>query len=274
MSRCPETMSLGEIADLHGSDKGLVGPSRKWSSNNYVDVYEALFCSLRRDPVIVLEIGIGVRGDRWDAKIVHGRNPEGGASLRMWADYFPKSKVIGLDINDASHLETDRIETFVVDQSKRHQLSAFLDAIGDLDFDIVVDDGSHQAAHQQISLETIWPRLRPGGYYIVEDLNDRGLGEDESNVGSGPLVVSTRRLLRELKRSGEIPRPHAFNDTSFFDQIDEISFYCPRPVLRMRDLVIELLRALLGKGSKGLLRTEYNPASHRMVVLKKSAEGG
>eukprot|EP01062_Namystynia_karyoxenos_P063133 TRINITY_DN55953_c0_g1_i1.p1 TRINITY_DN55953_c0_g1~~TRINITY_DN55953_c0_g1_i1.p1 ORF type:complete len:524 (+),score=141.99 TRINITY_DN55953_c0_g1_i1:96-1574(+) len=36
--------------------------------------------------------------------------------------------------------------------------------------DVVIDDGSHSGAHQILSFETLFPALRPGGIYVVEDL--------------------------------------------------------------------------------------------------------
>jgi hypothetical protein len=37
-------------------------------------------------------------------------------------------------------------------------------------FDVVIDDGSHVPEHQLISFESLWPAVKPGGLYIVEDL--------------------------------------------------------------------------------------------------------
>jgi len=37
-------------------------------------------------------------------------------------------------------------------------------------FDVIVEDGSHVPSHQLISFETLWPSVKPGGVYIVEDI--------------------------------------------------------------------------------------------------------
>merc|ERR1712029_878213 len=37
-------------------------------------------------------------------------------------------------------------------------------------FDIIIDDGSHVPNHQLVSFETLWPSIKPGGMYIVEDI--------------------------------------------------------------------------------------------------------
>ena len=55
---------------------------------------------MRRLPIRLLEIGIG------------GYNMQsvGGASLSMWADYFPEGRIVGIDVAD-KRLELDpRIE--------------------------------------------------------------------------------------------------------------------------------------------------------------------
>lgn len=36
--------------------------------------------------------------------------------------------------------------------------------------DVIVDDGSHQPDDQCAALALWWPRLRPGGWYVIEDL--------------------------------------------------------------------------------------------------------
>ncbi len=37
--------------------------------------------------------------------------------------------------------------------------------------DIILDDGSHVSDHQKISFETLWPLLKVGGLYVIEDLH-------------------------------------------------------------------------------------------------------
>lgn len=260
---------LFEIAARYSCDKGLRGPSQKWTANNYVDVYQAYLGRRRFEPLRLMEIGLGVQGENWDARISHGGNSEGGASVRMWHDFLPSATIVGLDINPATHLDNERISTRVVDQSCREQLGALVDEFGQESFDVIIDDGSHIADHQQTSLEVLFPLLKPGGLYFIEDLNEFGVGERSGGRHSSETSVSTRRFFREYAASGAEPGPNAFNSTAFLSGIDAIAFHCPAPFMRARDLVIESVRLVMGRNQRGLLRQEFNPISHRMVVLQK-----
>lgn len=35
-------------------------------------------------------------------------------------------------------------------------------------FDMIVDDGSHNIIHMYVSLQHLWPVIKPGGVYVVE----------------------------------------------------------------------------------------------------------
>ena len=67
-------------------------------------------------------------------------------------------------LSDAVHLH------FGVDQADRSSIARLLRAdIGDEPIDLVIDDASHKLAPTRSSFETIFPRLRPGGLYVIED---------------------------------------------------------------------------------------------------------
>ena len=38
-------------------------------------------------------------------------------------------------------------------------------------YDVIIDDGSHKMSHQVNSLRALWPAVRPGGAYVLEDLS-------------------------------------------------------------------------------------------------------
>jgi len=221
--------SLTAIANTHGTDKGTIGPSETWRAHNYTDVYEAYLCKKRNQPIKLLEIGLGVKGEAWQANIVHGRNTVGGASLKMWYDYFPRARIYGVDINPASHIDNDRITTYIVDQGDVDALNGFLESIGNVKFDVIVDDGSHRPDHQQVSLGVLFPRLAPGGFYFIEDLLRNGKGDGKTSRSAVDTVVNTRRLLKGFQRDGFFEQPNALVNEAYLKRhIEFINFHVPR----------------------------------------------
>jgi predicted O-methyltransferase YrrM len=57
-----------------------------------------------------------------------------------------------------------------VDQSDRNRLRAIMDEeFGSSTLDLVIDDASHLYEESKASFEVLFPRLRPGGLYLLED---------------------------------------------------------------------------------------------------------
>lgn len=89
-----------------------------------------------------------------------------GASLRMWHEYYPKAEIVGIDINDNSHLDIEGVTILQLNATDTEALQE----LGN--FDIIVDDGSHMTAEQQKSFEQLfYKQLNKGGFYILEDLH-------------------------------------------------------------------------------------------------------
>lgn len=151
MSGCTaEHQGLGRLAVRYGSDK--------WASFHwYAPHYERHFAPFRDEPVRILEIGIG----GYDEEV-------GGGSLRAWKRFFHRGTVFGLDIFDKTELNEPRLTALVGDQNDPEALAEVVRRHGP--FDIVIDDGSHMNEHIYTSFRTLFPLLRPGGLYVVEDL--------------------------------------------------------------------------------------------------------
>ncbi len=93
---------------------------------------------------------------------------KGGGSTLLWKQLFPEATVVGLDIDIRPHLGGDGVVYIQCDQSDAAKLTAVAEQHGP--FDLVIDDGSHKSAHQAISLKTLLPHVRPGGWYVIEDV--------------------------------------------------------------------------------------------------------
>ena len=226
------TRSLTELANMYGTDKGTIGPSAECSAHNYTDIYEAYLERHRRSALTILEIGLGVTGERWNARIVRGRNT-GGASIKMWYDYFPNSQIYGIDLNECSCLDSDRVRTFVADQGRVEDLDLFTEATGAIEFDVVVDDGSHRPDHQQVSFSYFFKKLKAGGLYFIEDLLSNGLGDGASGTMACDNVRNTRSVLKQYLLQGSFLEPNAIMDQAYLGtHIDSVSFHVPRVGVR------------------------------------------
>jgi 8-demethyl-8-alpha-L-rhamnosyltetracenomycin-C 2'-O-methyltransferase len=144
---------LCRLARKYGTDKGgwhLTPPHD--TCHNYTPTYFHLFRDRTDEIKNVLEIGIA-----------------DGRSLRMWRDFFPNAMVWGIDLNPACIFTEHRIACYAADQSSKKDLDRVL---GDNAprFDLIVDDGSHEPAHQIFTARFLLPCLTPTGIYVIEDI--------------------------------------------------------------------------------------------------------
>ncbi len=269
-------LSLTEIADSEGTDKGTVGPDAR-RGHNYSDIYDSYLSKMRNKSVTLLEIGLGVTGPAWNCDFfISDRNARGGASLRMWYRYFSQARIFGIDVNDASFLENERVTTGVADQGSPEQLRSLLHEWGVEEFDIIIDDGSHRPDHQQIAMSTLFPLLASGGVYFIEDLLDNGRGDRRFDRHSSGDVLNTRRVLREFARTGTFPKPNALGNPALLAaSIENVSFYCPELTTERMSLWSRQDRAraaanvLLKKPIE--VAVEYmNPRKESLCALHKS----
>lgn len=129
----------------------------KWGSHWYTQHYQRYFQPLRKKQLNLLEIGVGG----------YQNSKRGAESLRMWKTYFPKGKIVGLDICDKTHFSEDRIDIRQGDQTDAETLRNLSAEYGG--FDIVIDDGSHINEHVIKTFGVLFPLLRPNGIYVIED---------------------------------------------------------------------------------------------------------
>jgi hypothetical protein len=152
----PVRRNLDLLARVYGTDKS----SR---FHGYTQHYTRHLKPIRHEVRSLLEIGIGGLSSR------HGYDTEaGGMSLRMWQDFFPHARIVGMDI-EHKVVTGERISVEQGSQDDPVFLAEVAARYGP--FDIVIDDGSHIGRHVQASLDALLEHVRPGGFYIIEDLH-------------------------------------------------------------------------------------------------------
>lgn len=144
---------LNELGLKYGTDKSSL-------LHNYLVEYEKFFTN-PTDVKKVVEIGLR-RGGKW-------RNQHEMPSLQMWGEFFPNAHLYGFDLRNLKSPDS-RITFFKGDQSNMDMLVKFGNIVGE-DLDFVIDDGSHKASDQLFSFLFLFPRLKKGGVFIIEDLN-------------------------------------------------------------------------------------------------------
>lgn len=119
---------------------------------HYFEVYHTFFQKYIGSDVRILEIGICK-----------------GGSLQMWKDYFgEKATVVGIDVDvKCKEFEEENIHICIGSQADRDFLLKVSEQWGP--FDIVLDDGSHEMAHQILTFETLFPMLKENGVFVCED---------------------------------------------------------------------------------------------------------
>jgi hypothetical protein len=149
-----EGSTLTELANKFGSDKG----TEHFERHSYTEEYQKYILPYKNSDVKMLEIG--VNDERFPA-----------ASIKIWTSFFPNVNFIGFDINESSKMyEKDNVKIFIGDQGNENDLIELVKMHGD-NYDIIIDDGSHQHPHHILTFLTLEPHLKVGGIYIIEDLH-------------------------------------------------------------------------------------------------------
>ncbi|MEQ8268840.1 MAG: hypothetical protein RH982_16720 [Parvibaculum sp.] len=184
--------SLTELANRYGTDKG----TQTKEAHGYSLVYDLLFSGFRLGEFNLLEIGLAIGGPELGGD--PGREVVRSPSVEMWIEHFPHARIYGADISDFSKLDYDRFTFTQVDCSKPEDVRRIL-GLG-VKFDIIIDDASHASYHQQVTLANLFPALKPGGLFIIEDLHWQP-GEYERSL---PQVPKTADWLATLLKAGEL----------------------------------------------------------------------
>lgn len=177
--------SFTEIADLVGMDRGTLH-----EGHNYTGIYENLLTKYKTLKPVIVEIGIN-----------DPRFP--GACLQFWDIIFQEMDYYGFDITDCSNLDynSDKIQIFKGDQNNKNNLLEFVYKYSLPNrIDFIIDDGSHYSEHILTSFETLYPFLKDGGIYFIEDLHagwaerDKTLTEIDNIIQKNNFKFSSKVL--------------------------------------------------------------------------------
>ena len=80
--------TLEDVLNRNGSDKG----TKNGAKHSYADFYDKFLKDKKDEELVILEIGI-----------------DSGCSIKTWNEYCPNSIIIGLDIDDKTFLNNEKV---------------------------------------------------------------------------------------------------------------------------------------------------------------------
>ena len=199
--------NLDILAMVFGTDKNL--------GHYYTQHYGKHFKKYRFKKIKLFEIGVGG----------YDRPEFGGHSLRMWKKYFPFGKIVSLDIYDKSQLQENRIKIYQGSQVNPEILDKIVAENGE--FDLIIDDGSHINEHIITSFKYLFPKLKMGGIYVIEDLQTSywaDYGGDNKNFNNPDTAMNFCKSLMDCLNYKEFNLPD-YQPTIYDLTISEIHFY-------------------------------------------------
>lgn len=191
-------MNLIEIGKKYPSSKNISG---------FIQLYEKYFTPLRDSKINILEIGV-----------------DNGDSLRIWREFFSKANICGIDI-DKKNFRINNTNILQGDQSDLNFLKSLVSEYKK--FDIIIDDGSHQAKHIIASFNYLFNYLSDNGLYVIEDLQTSYIpryGGSRINLKKKKSSMNFIKSLTDSINYEKNNRPF-FKKNKFDGLIKSINFY-------------------------------------------------
>jgi len=201
---------------------GLTANTLKASMHhNYTRVYPKYFAPIRHKPLKFLEFGI-FKGD----------------SVKMWEWYFPNAELHFVDITDSIveyRGDPRRTHYHIFSQTDVEKLVRLgLDAGP---FDIIIDDAGHMSSDMVQTFTNLFPYLRPGGIYVLEDIHATyqreygGIGNQThpGKPGPGSVIQLLKDLIDDVQLLGSTSiglYANPWNVTS--DTLSRLTYYARR----------------------------------------------
>ncbi len=146
---------IEEILARHDTDKN--------TTHSYGPMYGKIFSDFdRQSEIDLLEIGV------WH-----------GGSLAAWREYFPNATITGVEVGntlstDCIYIEKDPKMSLVVSDIKKWEPST--------QFDIVIDDGSHDLSDVLWVASHYPSKLKQNGVLVIEDIKELEWGDKIRSV--------------------------------------------------------------------------------------------
>ena len=176
-------------------------------AHGYAKIYENLFKSKKNEHLKILEIG----------------SFYGNASAALFF-YFKNSLIYSADINpDMYKYKGSRLKNFFVDSSSRGSINENI-LEKNIEFDIVIEDASHMLKDQIISLFMIFPKIKKGGIFIVEEVD---FPEKREDMRIDQVKPDLKTILKKVLSKEDFKSDYIQDREKdyFLKNVDSIEFF-------------------------------------------------
>ncbi len=172
----------------------------------YWEIYRHVFSGFNlEEKVNIFEIGV-----------------DKGDGMLQFKELFPNCNICGMDIReDTPNSPVGNV--WIGSQTNTELLSEIHKVEGP--FDIIIDDGSHMNEHQILTFEHLFPKLKPGGLYIVEDIHTSYWSYHGGGYGSNSFVEYSKKLSDMINYESWIRGFLPPNSHQFVANKDDIESY-------------------------------------------------
>jgi len=162
--------TLDKIFHYYGSDKANIFKKTQDKGHGYSIFYEKKFEKLKNNKINILEIG-----------------SYSGASAAAFAKYFSDSNIFCFDINISNFkYKSKNIHVFGLDINNEKKVKKTFDKIflkyGIKNFDIIIDDGSHNLSDILFGLKLFYHLVKKNGLYVIEDFKHPNYYQYNNNI--------------------------------------------------------------------------------------------
>ena len=194
--------------------------NRKATDHLYTELFGPLFEPYREFYTDVLEVGV-----------------HRGLSLLIWSQYFPNAHVYGVEnllyhqaLGSKVTYENGETGFFLEEVINNERISIQIGNAYEKEmveklsnnnkkYDLIMDDGSHEADHQLFFLNNYVSMLKKNGMLLIEDIPNMGQAyfvADNFTGDSGRLSIIDRRLNRTPR---VVANPHKSKMDINYDEI-------------------------------------------------------
>ena len=209
--------NLNFLFEYFNSDKGelyinqYAQPAKrkneKIEAHGYAKKYENLFKSIKSKNLKILEIG----------------SFYGNASAAL-SFYFKNSLIFSADINpDMYRYKGSRLKNFFVDSSSRDSIKTNI-LEKNFEFDIIIEDASHRLKDQIISLFMLFPKVKKGGIFVVEEVD---FPEKREDMRVDQVMPDLKTILKKVQSKEDFESIYITNEEKsyFLKNVESIEFF-------------------------------------------------